>query len=72
MIPQCLECQQRRPRSHPHSDTLPPTRPHLLQQGHTSHRVTLHEPSIQTYESLGEGDIPIQTTTTLKCDYLLT
>ncbi|KRX29214.1 hypothetical protein T09_8822 [Trichinella sp. T9] len=23
-------------KAHPYSDTLPPTRPHLLQQGHTS------------------------------------
>ena len=22
-------------KAHPHSDTFPPTRPHLLQQGHT-------------------------------------
>jgi hypothetical protein len=40
-------------KARPHSDTLPPTRLHLLQQGHTSYRVIFHEPSIQTRESMG-------------------
>jgi hypothetical protein len=57
-------------KAQPHSDTLLPTRPHLLQQDHTySNKTTptptrphlLMVPSIQTHESM--GPIPIQSTT---------
>ena len=31
-----VELDHRNLKAYPHNDTLPPTRPHLLQQGHTS------------------------------------
>jgi hypothetical protein len=46
---------------HLHSDTPPPSSPHLFQEGHTSsnratplNRVTFYRPSIQTHESIGD------------------
>jgi hypothetical protein len=35
-IPRWVEFEHRRPQTCPHSDTFPPTRPHLLQQDHNS------------------------------------
>ena len=44
-----------------HSDALPPTRPHLLEPGHTPPNILApYGPSFQTLESM--GTIPIQTT----------
>ena len=48
-------------KAHLHSDTLPPTRSHLLQQRHNP-----YGPSIQTHESM--GIMCIQTTTETKED----
>jgi hypothetical protein len=36
LLPQWAELEHRDLKAHPHSDTFPPTRPHLLPQGHTS------------------------------------